>query len=374
MTSLLEARGLRRHYGERLVVDIETLTLARGEIVALLGPNGAGKSTLFRILLRLESVSRGEVRLNGEPLRVGDPKARGRLAGVFQRPHLFAGTVFDNLAFALRAAGRSRRDIDVRVRELAQLLGVSQQLSRSVGSLSGGEAQRVALGRALATSPDVLLLDEPMANLDPATRDRLREDVERLARAQAGAVLLITHDPLDAFGLADRVVVMEQGRIVQHGTPDELVLEPVTPFVAAITGAQLLLDGQVERIEQGITAVRLRGGARLEIVHTAGQALDPGTPVHVAYRPEDVVVAPPQAPATSARNRFDVRVTAVIPMAGVVRVKLMGDIALVATVTRQSASELELRPGASATAQLKAAALRIFPAGSGMAGVRGSSP
>ncbi|HSL70814.1 MAG TPA: ATP-binding cassette domain-containing protein, partial [Longimicrobiales bacterium] len=162
---VLELAGLQRRYGGRLVVDIETLEVKAGEILAILGPNGAGKSTLFRLLLLLERADRGELRLNGRALRWGDAEAHRRMAGLFQRPYLFSGSVRANVAYGLRARGMSRAEREARVAAALGDLGLSDLSERSVSSLSGGEAQRVALARTVVLEPDVLLLDEPTANL-----------------------------------------------------------------------------------------------------------------------------------------------------------------------------------------------------------------
>jgi molybdate transport system ATP-binding protein len=188
-----------------------------------------------------------------------------------------------------------------------------------------------------------------------------RRDLERLARGAAAAVIIITHDPSDAFGLADRIAIMEAGSIVQEDAPEGLVLSPATPFAAALSGAELLLDGVVEADEAGLVTIRV--GVANVIAVPAGAALATGDRVHVAYRPEDVVIASPDSPgATSAINRFDARVTALVPAGALVRLRLEGDISISALVTRRSAEALGLGPGAAVVAQVKATALRAFAA------------
>ncbi len=363
-TPLLRARGLRRRYGGRVVVDVEELSLGRGEVVAVLGPNGAGKSTLFRMLLLVERPDAGTVELDGRAVGPADRVARRRLAGVFQAPLLFAGTVAANVGYGLRVRGVSGAERRARLTAALEEVGLAGRGGDSSRALSGGEAQRVALARALVLRPDVLLLDEPTSNLDVTQRRRFRGELERLGRAHAGAVLLITHDPGDALALADRIAVMEAGRIVQTATPEELVLRPATPFVAAMTGAELVLDGTVVGEEDGLAAVRTGGGGVLLALPPEPPAWSaPGGAAHVAYRPEDVVLAPASDDAlTSARNRFRLRVTGLTPAAGLVRVRLDGEIELAALVTRGSADALGLRVGAEVTARLKATALHAFAA------------
>ena len=253
--ALLRGESLRRVYQGRSVVDGVTLAVRPGEVLAVLGPNGAGKSTLFRLLLLLERADEGRILLGRREVRPGDREAARRLAGVFQRPFLFSGSVRDNVAYGLRVRRLPLREREARVEEVLTLLGLERLAGAPVQTLSGGEAQRVALARAIAPRPDVLLLDEPTANLDVTVKRRFREDLERLVRTQTGGALLITHDPADAFALADTIAVMEGGRIVQVGPPETLVLEPSTPFVAAFTGAELLLDGIVRGEEDGLLVV-----------------------------------------------------------------------------------------------------------------------
>jgi len=360
--SVLRAEGLRRRYGGRLVVDVDEIGVEEGEILAVLGPNGAGKSTLFRLLLLLEAPDEGRILLDGREVRRGDRDAARRIAGVFQRPFLFDGTVEENVAYGLRIRGLPAAERERRVSDTLATLGLNALARAPVQTLSGGEAQRVALARAVVLRPELLLLDEPTANLDVTVRRRFREDLERLVRSHARGALLITHDPADAFAIADRIAVMQEGRIVQMGRPEALVLEPATPFVAAFTGAELLVDGVVEGREEGLVTVRMRGSpAVVTAVDPAALPLRIGDAVQIAYRPEDLVLAHPEAaPETSARNRFRLRVAQLTASGGLVRVRLEGDVALAALVTRQAAEALDLAPGREVEVQVKATALRVF--------------
>ncbi|MGQ0561701.1 MAG: ABC transporter ATP-binding protein [Gemmatimonadota bacterium] len=344
---LLRATALRRCYHGRAVVEIDELTLERGEVLAVLGPNGSGKSTLFRLLLRVERADAGQVVFNGTTM-----------AGVFQRPFLFAGTVRDNLAFGVRKLG----DRDARIGTAARELGIEALLAAPVRTLSGGEAQRVALARAIVLRPDVLLLDEPTANLDVLVKRVFREDVERAARTHAGAVLLITHDPAEAFALADRIAVMDAGRIVQTGTPQQLLEDPRSAFVASFTGAELLLDGVVTAVAEDLVQVAVNGTTLWAVVppdHHWLPARD--ARVHVAYRAEDVLIATLDiASEVSARNQFRLRIAALFGSGGLVRLRLEGAVQLTALVTRTSVESLGLRPGKDVVAHMKATALRVL--------------
>lgn len=363
--SLLRAEGLERRYGGRPIVSIDELAIEPGEVVAVLGPNGAGKSTLFRLLLLLEQADAGRIFLEGREVRVGDLAARRRLAGVFQHPYLFTGTVAENAAYGLRVRGWGRREREARVAEVLEAVGLARLSGAPVHTLSGGEAQRVALARALAPRPDLLLLDEPTASLDVTVRRRFREELQQLAREQVRGALLITHDPAEAFTVADRIAVLQRGRIVQIGRPDQLALEPGTAFVAAFTGAEFLLNGVVEQREERLVAVRLKGPAGMvtAVVAPDGPPVEAGEPVQLAYRPEDVTLsAADLGGETSARNRFQLRVAHLAPAGGLVRLRLEGEVTLISVVTRSAAEALGLAVGVPVVAHLKATALRAFRA------------
>ncbi len=360
MAPLVRVSSLKKRYGERTVVDIDSLDVAPGEVLAILGPNGAGKSTLFRLLLLLEQPDAGTIEF------AGDSNPAQRIAGVFQAPFLFTGTVRYNIEVGLRARGVDGAERTRRVGEALDLLSLANLADADVRALSGGEAQRVALARALAVRPELLVLDEPTSSLDVTLRTRFREDLVRLLRTQVRSAVLITHDAADAYAVADRVAVMQDGRIVQVGTPEDIVLAPATPFVAAFTGADLFLHGTVSAADEQLITVRLSDG--VSILATAGadarERLRPGAAAQVAYRPEDVVIAPGSgAGESSAQNRFQLLVASIAPSGALVRVKLEGEIGLVALVTRQGAESLRLEPGLAVVAQLKAAAVRAFPTG-----------
>lgn len=361
---VLQARSLRRSYHGRAIVDVDDLCVQRGEVLAILGPNGSGKSTLFRLLLLLEEPNGGSIEFEGRPVRKGDAAARQRMAGVFQNPFLFSGTVRENLEFGLRTNRVGADERRARVSAAAQAFGLEQLLTKSVRALSGGEAQRVALARAIALRPALLLLDEPTANLDVLVKRTFREDVERAARTFAGAVVLITHDPAEAFGLADRIAVMDAGRIVQSGAPEELLDDPRTPFIASFTGAELLLDGTIAAVAEELVLVDV-GGVMIwaTLASDRSWSAEKGARAHVAYRPEDVMIAIPDGHSeVSARNQFRLRIASLSGAGGLVRLRLDGALQLSALVTRTSVESMSLRPGREVVAQMKATALRVLRA------------
>ncbi|MGH7481764.1 MAG: ABC transporter ATP-binding protein [Longimicrobiales bacterium] len=354
--ALLRAEGLTRSFDGRLAVAIDALEARIGEVLALLGPNGAGKSTLFRLLLLLERPDGGRILLGGREVLAGDLDAMRRLAGVFQRPFFFAGTVADNVGFGLAARGIGGEARARRVREALGWVHLDAFAHRDVRTLSGGEAQRVALARALVVQPDLLLLDEPTANLDVTAQRRFREDLGRAVREHARSAILITHDPGDAFELADRVAVIEDGQIVQTATPDTLLHEPASAFIAAITGAELL-TARVEGVHERAVVVRLQGGARVSVPRAASPTeVRTGTTVRLAYRPERVQIGCGREAARA--DQILGRVVSRAPADGFVRVRLESAPPIAAVLTRDAAARLQ--PGADVVARLESSSVRLF--------------
>ncbi len=349
-SELLTGEGLVREAGRRRILDVDSIAVREGELLAVLGPNGAGKSTLLRTLALLERPTAGLVRFGGHEGPEAERRLRARSAFVFQRAHLWAGSVRWNLELGLRL----RRTSTEGVGPIAESLGLAGLLESDARGLSAGEVQRVALGRALLLEPDVLFLDEPTANLDAGVRAAIREDLDRVARTRARSIVLATHERGEAFYLADRVAVLRAGRVVQSGTPADLFENPSDPFIAGVTGAELSLLGTVERADGEVLEVRVED-ARLTAVGRAAV----GRRVRLGYRPEDLFLTL-EEPTGSARNRLRCRVAEVRSMGGLVRVRLAGPPELLAIVTRAAAAEMELVEGRTAWVQVKATALHAF--------------
>lgn len=351
---VLTLRGLRHEIGGRVILDIPEFVVPAHSMLAVLGPNGAGKSTLMRILAGLRTPTAGT--LEFAPGGPGGAEAlRLRSAFVFQSPYLWTGTVRRNLELGLRFRGVPDAERDRRVAAIVEQLGLGDLLRRDAGALSGGEAQRVALARALVLDPEILFLDEPSSNLDAETHAALREDLDRVARARAGAIVLATHHRPDAFYLADSIAVLRDGKLVQAGTPSELFENPADPFIAGITGAELSMRGTVRAIDGELLTVEV-GGTELQAVGRGAIGRD----VKLAYRPEDLFLSRGAPEGGSARNRFPARITEVRSLGALVRVRLDGPSELVAIVTRAAAAELELTGGAEIWVQIKATALHGF--------------
>ena len=235
--SAISLNTLRKSYDGHEIVHGIDLDIEDGEFVVFVGPSGCGKSTLLKMIAGLEEISSGDIRIGGRSVR-GVPPAKRGIAMVFQSyalyPHM---RVYDNIAFGLKIAGLGKPEIDKRVCDAARILQLENLLDRYPRQLSGGQRQRVAIGRAIAREPKVLLFDEPLSNLDAALRGQTRIEIGRLHQALKSTIIYVTHDQVEAMTLADRIVLLNEGRIEQVGTPLELYENPANLFVARFLGS-----------------------------------------------------------------------------------------------------------------------------------------
>jgi ABC-type sugar transport system ATPase subunit len=286
----LSLRRLRKAFGTTEVVHSVDLEIADGEFVVLVGPSGCGKSTILRMVAGLEETTGGEILIDGAVVNERDPKDRD-IAMVFQDyalyPHM---TVAENMAFSLRWRGVARPEILRRVQDAAAILDIAHLLERKPRELSGGQRQRVAMGRAIVRDPKVFLFDEPLSNLDAKLRVAMRTEIKRLRDRVRATTIYVTHDQVEAMTLADRIVVMQAGKILQVGTPEDIFDTPASTFVAGFIGAPAmnLLPGHV----QDGHAVLPDG--------TALPAAGPQGEVVIGLRPERLVWLAPDASASGA--------------------------------------------------------------------------
>ncbi|MFF3818844.1 ABC transporter ATP-binding protein [Streptomyces bluensis] len=347
-----EAEGL----DARLVVDRGdfrldvALTAAPGDVVALLGPNGAGKTTALRALAGLTPLTSGHLLLDGAEWDGTPPESRP-VGVVFQDyllfPHL---TALDNVAFGPRCQGATKAEARARAAAWLERMGLADHAGARPRRLSGGQAQRVALARALATRPRLLLLDEPLAALDARTRLEVRAGLRRHLAAFEAVAVLVTHDPLDAMVLADRLVVIEEGRVVQEGTPGDVARHPRTDYIAHLVGLNLY-QGHAEG-----HMVRLDAGPAITTTE------DLSGPVFVAFPPGAVTLYRERPTGSSARNLWRGEVAGLETHGDRIRVDLTGELRLAADLTTLAAAELGLHPGAPVWATVKAAQTHAYPA------------
>jgi putative spermidine/putrescine transport system ATP-binding protein len=288
----LRLRGVQKVLGGRSIVADLDLDVAKGELVCLLGPSGCGKTTTLRMIAGFLTPDGGHVLIDGVDVTELRPERRPT-AMVFQNyalwPHM---SVFDNIAFGLKLRKVPKPEIDDRVQEMLELVNLTHHIRSRPGRISGGEQQRVALARALVQRPAVLLLDEPLSNLDAKLRVRVREDIREIQQRLEITTVVVTHDQDEALSISDRVAVMNGGRIEQHSTPVELYRRPATAFVGGFVGAMNRFDGALEPVPGGWVAV-VRNGLRIPVTSAdGGSDSEPGAAdgTDVGVRPEDVVL------------------------------------------------------------------------------------
>ncbi|MFL5495236.1 MAG: ABC transporter ATP-binding protein [Gemmatimonadales bacterium] len=306
MTGFLQLEGLVKRFDGLVAVDRLSLSLLRGEMLALLGPSGSGKTTTLRLLAGFETPDSGRVLVDGEDVTRVEPVTR-RFGMVFQHyalfPHLDVG---ENVAFGLQSLGVRGRDLVEREARALELVDLAGYERRRIGQLSGGQQQRVALARALAPEPRVLLLDEPLSNLDPTLRERTRHEIRELIHRVGITTVLVTHEQDEAFELGDRVAVLRGGRLEQVGTPDELYTAPANRFVASFIGRSSTLEVVV--LGPAPRGVRVAiGGVEWEIDAGARPGAIPPGPAMMLVRPEALrltVAAPEVVQATITGRRF----------------------------------------------------------------------
>jgi tungstate transport system ATP-binding protein len=333
---VLELRGVRHRYEGRVVLDLASFAVPRGALIGIVGHNGSGKSTLLRLLALLERPSEGEVRVDGRPVTPREARAaRRRVTLVEQRPMLFRGTVSENLGYGLRVRGHRGAEAQKTVEAIAERLGVQGLLGRGRHELSDGEVQRVAVARALAVAPDVLLLDEPVSSADRAAAAALYRVLDEERRARGLAICLASHQLEDAYRWADDIRALAEGK-----------LSPVTPE-------------NLFRIELAPAGPGVARHARVGAIDIV-VATDRVGPAILAVPPTDIFVSR-EPLASSARNVFSGRVTRLaFARPGAVHVTADVGVELVAVVTEEAVRELALAPGTPVTFAFKASAVRVF--------------
>jgi iron(III) transport system ATP-binding protein len=350
----LEVRGLSKRFGPFTALEDVDLDVYPGEFVSFLGPSGCGKTTLLRAISGLDVQTNGSIRQAGRD--ISDlPVSRRDFGIVFQSYALFPNlSIADNVGYGLVSTGRPRAEIAKRVAELLTLVGLSEQAKKYPAQLSGGQQQRIALARALALSPGLLLLDEPLSALDARVRARLRGEIRDLQRRLGITTIMVTHDQEEALTMSDRIVVMNRGRIEQVGTPDEIYARPATAFVADFVGKMNFLKGRLTAPDRAEVA-----GATLVLAEGVG--VGAGAAVTVCLRPEDIVV---RSVETERPNRLAMQVgvmefignhfSTTLHAVGT-RLNLSADLSI------NDVRDLAISPGSTITVTLPPERLRVFP-------------
>ena len=359
--SLLSLEGVEVLREGRTILSLPRFDLREKEILALLGPTGAGKSTLLRLLHFLERPESGSLSWRGERVPWPAPLAlRRRISMAFQDPLLLSGTTRDNVAWGLGLRGENGSAARERVEAVLRLFHIEHLATQRARTLSGGEAQRTALARAVVLSPELLLLDEPFAALDTPIRKHLLEELGQVVRAHGITCVYVTHEQSEAFSLADRIAVLHRGRLLQAGTPEEVLLRPLSRQVARFMQTGNILPGIVSRRTETHSEVTI--GPH---VVTSCTLLPEGTSVAACVRREEILVEGPVevAPAPGL-NRFRGTVQTVIDLGSTIQVRIdagFPGFPLQALVTRRGANDLSLRPGGEVLATFSASSVHLIP-------------
>lgn len=353
----LELDSIVRRFRSGFELRVDSLVVEPATTVALLGPSGSGKSSLLEIAGLLERPDGGRVLVDGVPRTVRDHAARMSMAAVFQRPYLMKASVFENVSYGLRLRRVARDEIGRRVEAALETVGLGGFGPRSAATLSGGEAQRVALARALVLEPRILLLDEPLASLDPILKRRMEQEFARILRSQGVTAVYVTHDPEEALAIADTVAVLRDGRVVASGETMHVMSAPADEWSAAFLGVEPGLHGRVVANEGGLLSIEAAG------LHIAAIGdISTGTQVVAGVRPEDVVLFAGEAevPASSARNVLAGRVVDMAQRGSTWHVGIdIGGQRVAASVSRASVAEMALEPGTGVIAVFKATAVQV---------------
>jgi tungstate transport system ATP-binding protein len=358
---MIRIEAVTKKFGDTEILKTINLTILKGEIFTLIGPSGSGKTTLIRLIDLLDNPTNGKIIFDGtiaasnEHVRLS---IRRRMSMVFQKPAVLNTTVAANVAFGLKFRGVEKPEIDQRVHEALDIVGLLHLANRRAVTLSGGEMQRVAIARALVTRPEVLLLDEPTANLDPVNSELIENLILRIHRQFQTTIILSTHDMIQGQRLADRIGVIMDGRIVQVGNIKDIFYQPAGKDIARFVGIDTILKGVVKTNNAGHTEIEI-GSALFEAITNA----QPGEKVALYIRPEEVTLTIPDSlsPKTSARNQLTGTITKMVPFGPFIRITIDFGSPMTALITRRSSDELRFVVGMTVIAGVKASAIHVLP-------------
>jgi len=355
--SLIDVIDLSLRYGERDVLKNINLRVDKGEVLALIGPTGAGKTSVLRLLDLLDMPTSGKIYFDGidtaESARVR-LEARRRMALVLQKPIVFNASVYDNIAFGLKWRGVARNSLRGRVNQILEMTDLYAERDRNARTLSGGEVQRVAIARAVAIEPEVLLMDEPTANLDPNSSSRIEKLITEIIHRFHTTIIMATHDMSQGQRLANRIAVLIDGEILQTGGSTEIFTYPRNREVAEFVGVENIIDGIIIGNEEGLVTIET-GGEPIEAVSN----YPVGEKISVCVRPENVTLALSLA-SSSARNSFLGEIIRVEPDGPLTRIEIDCGFKLTALITKRSAESLGLTEGKQVYATFKAAAIHVI--------------
>jgi len=355
---LIETVDLCQKYSGRDILKNINIKVDKGEVFALIGPTGAGKTTLLRLVDLLEMPASGKIYFDGRDATESKKvrfEMRRRMAFVIQKPIVFNISIYDNIAYGLKWRGAKKSSIRAKVSSILEMIDLSAYKNRDARTLSGGEAQRVAIARAIVTEPEVLLLDEPTANLDPLSATKIEELITSIIPQYDTTIIMATHDMSQSQRLANRIGVLINGEILQTGDPGEVFTSPESREVAEFVSADNIIDGVIVSSEEGIVAVGIGDNKIVEAI--SGYPV--GEEVCACVRPENITLTLSKT-TSSARNSFIGQITRVVSLGPLSRIEIDCGFRLVSLVTKRSAEELALEKGKQVYATFKATGVHVL--------------
>lgn len=353
MSWIMELRGVSKRYGSVVALDSVGLKVRRGEILSVVGPNGSGKTTLLRLMALIEKPTSGEISFNGT--RVNDAsrsQIRTRVTLVFQRSAAFNTSVYKNIAYGLKLRGYSKKDIDRKVKEVLDLVELQGYEQRSARSLSGGEQQRVSLARAIVLDVELLLLDEPTANLDPKNSSIIEDTISRVNRDFNTSVVMATPDMFLGERIANRIAVLLNGKIEDIGTISEILQSRPIESIAGFARLENVFSGTSRILEEGTSLIDLGDGVEVEAAIRR-----PGR-VTMVVKPEDIIVSK-KPMRSSARNSFEGKIVGILDLGPVVKLRIDAGKRFIAKITKRSFVDMQLKVDSEVFLAFKASSVKL---------------
>lgn len=352
---LVSVRDLVWQKSGRTILNIPQFEIRANEVTALIGPNGAGKSSLLKILAFLEQPDAGEIQFREQPVVDQHLAIRRKMAMVFQEPLLLSGSVYRNVAQGLLYRGYGKKEIEQRVHHWLDAFGIAHLVKRNQKYLSGGEAQRVSLARALAVEPEILFLDEPFAALDQPTRQSLAEDIGRVIRERQIAAVFVTHNVEELSLFTDRICVMDQGVLVQSGSPEDIFNRPANPTTARLVGVENILPGRI--LGPGHQADYQAIEVQSLTLQTEHRGLAAGTGVHLYIRPEAIL----PADGTAKINTFSGIIEKTVSLSSQYKLVVQCGFPLTILVSKGTHALQDVRPGCEIRFHLPPDKIHLVP-------------
>jgi tungstate transport system ATP-binding protein len=353
---LIETTDLTQKYDGKTVLNNVNIKLSKNDVFAIIGPTGSGKTTLMRLLDLLEAPYSGNIYYDGidvSRLKHKQLEIRRKMAYVHQKPVVFTMSVYENIACGLEWRHRKSKEIKQKVDDILELVAMTEYRNRNAKTLSGGETQRIAIARALVTEPEVLLLDEPTANMDPISTNKIEEVLKNIIQEHKTTIVMNTHQMSQGQRLANKIGVLMQGELMQIGSPDEIFYQPKCAEVAEFVGYENVLPGVITGKENELVTIKANG-----LILQGISQFPVGSNVNVLIRPDDIIFTN-YLQTSSARNTFKCTVRRVSILGPIARIEIDCGFSMMGVLTSRSVRELNIEVGSSVYASFKATAIHI---------------